>query len=69
VGYYLFFCQEVNSFVFGQRAFDEVIDNSMISPGIKKSLRNAIKYFEGRGIRINLRNSSNLSEIQELIKG
>lgn len=56
------------AFVFGQKAFDEVMKNKIISQGIKTSLREATKYVEGRGVRIEVRDSANFTEIQELIR-
>lgn len=56
------------AFVFGQKAVAEIMKNKIISEATKKSRHTAIKYAEGRGIRIDIRNSNNLPEIQDLIK-
>lgn len=56
------------AFVFGQKAVDEVINNKTISKSIKETLRTTIKIAEERGIRIDIRNSNILPEIEELIK-
>ena len=55
------------SFVFGQKATDAVLD-STIAEDIRKDLRNARVYAEGRGIRIDVKNKSPLKDIKELIK-
>jgi len=54
------------AFVFGEKAFNEVI-NSQISKEIKKELSQAKKYAEGRGIRIDVKNDSIISDIDQLI--
>lgn len=54
-------------FVFGQKATDEIMD-STISSDIKTELEQATKYAEGRGIRIDVNNSSKLHDIKQLIE-
>lgn len=53
--------------VFGQKATDKVFDGT-IAEDIKNELRAAKKYAEGRGIRIDVRDTSKIEDIQELIK-
>jgi len=55
------------AFVFGQKATDEILE-STISEAIKAELRAAKVYAEGRGIRIEVRDSLNIPAIQNLIK-
>jgi hypothetical protein len=55
------------AFVFGQKAYD-VIMGSSISEHIKTDLSNAKKYAEGRGVRIEVRDKSNLPDIKQLIE-
>lgn len=55
------------AFVFGQKATEQILE-STISEVIKTELRAAKIYAEGRGIRIEVRDKSNLNDIQELIK-
>jgi len=52
--------------VFGQKAFD-VIMKSNISKDIKSELESAKVYAEGRGIRIEVKDESVISDIKELI--
>ena len=54
-------------FVFGQKAFDQIME-SAISDEIKNELREATKYAEGRGIRIDVKDESVLSDIKKLIE-
>lgn len=54
------------AFVFGQKAFD-IIMNSTIAENIKQELRDARKYAEGRGIRIDVTNASIISDIKKLV--
>lgn len=55
------------AFVFGQKATEQILE-STISEVIKKELMAAKVYAEGRGIRIEVRDKSNLKDIKELIK-
>ena len=55
------------SMVFGQKATD-IILNSTISDDIKTDLKNTKVYAEGRGLRIDVSNTSSLKDIEELIK-
>lgn len=52
--------------VFGQKATEMVL-NSSVSDAIKADLQAARVYAEGRGIRIDVRNSHDLSDIRLLI--
>lgn len=52
--------------VFGQKATDEIL-NSTISEFIKNELNSAKKYAEGRGIRIEVRDTSVIDDIKQLI--
>lgn len=54
------------AFVFGQRATDAILD-SHISVAIKSELASARVYAEGRGIRIDVTDETNLNDIKELI--
>jgi hypothetical protein len=54
------------AFVFGQKAMGHVLQSS-VSQEIKMELENAIPYAEGRGIRIEVKNASVLSDIKQLI--
>ncbi len=54
------------AFVFGQKATDKIM-NSSISDSIKKELDSARVYAEGRGIRIDIIDKMNSSDILELI--
>ena len=54
------------AFVFGQKAYDEIL-KSNISESIKTDLRNARVYAEGRGLRIEVKNSNYIKDIQTLI--
>ena len=54
------------AFVFGQKAFDEIM-NSTINQDIKNELNAAIKYVEGRGIRIAIRDNSLLNDVKQLV--
>lgn len=55
------------AFVFGQKAFDEIMTTN-IADGIKSDLTNARKYAEGRGVRIDITNESQLKDIEKLIE-
>jgi hypothetical protein len=52
--------------VFGQKAMDEIMKSSISDP-IKKELEAARVYAEGRGIRIEVKDESVLSDIKALI--
>ena len=54
------------AFVFGQRAFDKIIDSD-ISDIIKDDLAGAKKFAEGRGIGIDVRDSDILADIFTLV--
>ena len=54
------------AFVFGDKAVNEIM-NSNISEDIKTELKQAKKYAEGRGIRIEIKNESILTDIDQLI--
>ncbi len=55
------------AFVFGQKAFDQIME-SRISETIKTELKEAKKYAEGRGIRIEVKDTSNLQDLEQLIR-
>lgn len=55
------------AFVFGQKAFDQIMTSS-VNENIKKELAAAKVYAEGRGIRIEVKNSSLIKNIQQLIE-
>lgn len=55
------------AFVFGQKATDEILD-SEISDTIKKELKQAKVYAEGRGIRIDVKEPSTIADIKKLIQ-
>ncbi len=54
------------AFVFGQKAFDVIIDSG-ISEDIITELVNAKKYAEGRGIGIDVTDKSKIEDIKKLI--
>lgn len=54
------------AFVFGDKAVDKIM-NSRVSNVIKNELNNATKYAEGRGIRIDVKNDSLITDIELLI--
>lgn len=54
------------AFVFGFKAFEE-INKSNISEDIKNELKLAKVYAEGRGIRIDVKDNTNLNDIFKLI--
>lgn len=54
------------AFVFGDKATNEIMD-SPISDKIKTELKQAKKYAEGRGIRIDVTDDSIISDIEKLI--
>ncbi|MCF6130464.1 DUF3788 domain-containing protein [Flavobacterium sp. AS60] len=55
------------AFVFGQKATEQIFESD-ISEVIKQELKAAKVYAEGRGIRIEVRDKSNLEDIQKMIK-
>lgn len=59
-GFFLF------SMVFGEKATQEVL-NSNISEDIKKTIREAKVYAEGRGIRLVIKSSKTICDIKKLI--
>ncbi len=67
----LFFTPYNNSFavslIFGDKAVTEV-NNSRIPQNIKDDLNNAVKYAEGRGIRIEVKIKKDALYVIELIK-
>jgi len=55
------------AFVFGQKATDKIL-SSEISPEIKSELKKAKVYAEGRGIRIDVVDNTNIASIKKLIE-
>lgn len=55
------------AFVFGDRAV-EAVSKSQLPETIKNELINARKYAEGRGIRFEIRDDSDLENVKELIR-
>ena len=55
------------AFVFGEKATQQIL-SCKISDEIKSELKNAKVYAEGRGIRLDIKDRSNLSDIKELIE-
>ena len=55
------------AFVFGEKATDKILGDS-ISENIKSELNAAKKYAEGRGIRIEITDSSLMKDIEKLIE-
>lgn len=55
------------AFVFGQKATDEVL-KSNVAESIKKELKKAKVYAEGRGIRIEIRNKDLIEDLKKLIE-
>lgn len=54
------------AFVFGQKATDKIL-KSEINENIKNEIQSAKTYAEGRGIRIDVRDTSNCDAIKKLI--
>jgi hypothetical protein len=54
------------SFVFGEKAVKEV-EKSTVSEKIKSDLKNARKYAEGRGIRIEVKKRSQIGTVVKLV--
>ena len=67
----LYFLQRKNyfelSFVFGQKSTDLIMESD-ISIEIKNELIKARKYAEGRGIRIEVKNDLNITDIKKLVE-
>ena len=68
----LFFCIPLNgcfriAFVFGEKAVSAV-ESSDLPESIKVELKNARKYAEGRGIRIEVKSSKDVENIQKLVE-
>ncbi|HNW71021.1 MAG TPA: DUF3788 domain-containing protein [Bacteroidales bacterium] len=59
-GFFLF------SIVFGEKATQEVL-NSDISEDIKKTLREAKVYAEGRGVRLEITSKKMISDVKKLV--
>jgi hypothetical protein len=55
------------AFVFGQKAMIKIMESN-VSSSIKAELHGAKVYAEGRGIRIDIKDSSNFDDIKTLIK-
>lgn len=55
------------AFVYGEKAFDEVMKSS-VNQMIKDELSSAKPYREGRGIRLDVRDDSILSDLEILIR-
>jgi len=55
------------AFVFGDRAVSEV-DKSDLPNDIKKSLLNARKYAEGRGIQLDIKTSEDIENVKKLLE-
>ena len=55
------------AFVFGKHAYESVL-GSDINDGIKKDLQEARVYAEGRGVRIDVKNSEILNDVKKLVK-
>lgn len=56
----------ITAFVFGEKALDQIFKSDISEP-IKLELRNAKKYAEGNGIRIEVKNLSDIKDIQKLV--
>jgi len=54
-------------FVFGDRAVEE-IQKSDVADSLKKEVANAKKYAEGRGLPIDVRDDTHLSDIMKLLE-
>ena len=54
------------AFVFGQKALDIILETD-VDQNIKDNLLAAKKYAEGRGISIEVRDQSNISDIRKLV--
>jgi hypothetical protein len=56
------------AFVFGQKATDVIMNNSTIAPVIKEQLESAKVYAEGRGIRIDILDTSLINDMKQLVE-
>ena len=54
------------AFAFGDKGVED-IQNSSLPQSIKDELRNAKKYVEGRGIRLQVRNKTDVASIKTLV--
>lgn len=54
------------AFVFGEKALAQIFESD-ISETIKSDLNNAKKYTEGKGIRIEVKDLSDMKDIQKLV--
>jgi len=57
----------ITALVFGEKAVSEVLESG-VSGEIKEMLLKAKKYIEGRGIRIEVKNSKPVKDIKKLIE-
>jgi len=55
------------SFVFGDRAV-EVLENSNLHEDLKKELKDARKYMEGKGLQVSINAKSDLQDVLLLLK-
>jgi hypothetical protein len=55
------------SFVFGDKAV-AVVEKSNLPKGLITELKNARKYAEGRGLRIDVKNSTDIENIKKLVE-
>lgn len=55
------------AFVFGQKATDQIMESD-VSDDIKTELKAAKVYAEGRGIRIEIRDTTKVEDIRKLIR-
>ena len=68
----LFFCIPLKgsfqiTFVFGEKAVSAVQNSDLPEP-IKQELKNARKYAEGRGLRIDVKSAKDVKNIQKLVQ-
>jgi hypothetical protein len=55
------------AFVFGQKAYDAIMQSD-IAPEIKITLQQAVRYAEGRGIRLDVKSKDVLPDVKKLIE-
>ncbi len=55
------------TFIFGDKAIDSMVD-SAVSPSLKKALREAKKYAEGRGLNLKVEDDKYLPDIKLLLQ-
>ncbi len=55
------------TFVFGDKAV-EAVQKSDLPSNIKKTLKNAKKYMEGRGLQIEVKSTENVEIVKELVE-